>query len=148
MHKENSRKIKNENPFDFFNLLIEKTIEGIQNSIEMIINFVDDVFTSGSSYHKDNFSKYNPAIQIIKAEKELEKMTSNLLQDFIHNEITKNNKGKANDVLNFYTLNDSQKKQKFKQFIEDKNDDELKILDQQYSLADRILNLFNEEKKI
>lgn len=150
MNNEDLKKTKNENPFDFVSIFIEKTVEVIKDFIDGVMDFVDNllpVHLQSRNNNPDKPSESNPNyIKIIKKEEELKNITSNLFDEFLLAKFTEDGVKKNNETVNFWILSDHQKLEKFKQFIEDKDDTNLNEMENQYSLSDRMLNLFKEDR--
>jgi hypothetical protein len=150
MNNENLKKTKNKNPLDSVNFFIEKTVETTQNFLNGVENFVDNLLPTQLKSRNNNPGKCdenNSKIEIMKKREELKNITSNLFDEFLLTKFSEENTKKNDEILNFWILNDQQKLEKFKQFIEYKNDIELNVMEKKYSLSDRMLNLFNQEKK-
>ncbi len=150
MNNEDLKKTKNENPLDFVNFFIEKTVETIQNFLNGVENFVDNLLPTQLKSRNNNPNKCdesNSKIEIMKKEEELKNITPILFDEFLLTKFSEENTRKNDEISNFWILNDHQKLEKFKKFIEDKNDVELNMMEKKYSLSDRMLNLFNQERK-
>lgn len=150
MNNEDLKKPKNENPLDFVNFFIEKTVETIQNFLNGVENFVDNLLPrqlKSRNNNPDKCDESNSKIEIMKKEEELKNIIPILFDEFLLTKFSEENTGKNDEISNFWILNDHQKLEKFKKFIEDKNDVELNMMEKKYSLSDRMLNLFNQERK-
>ena len=151
MNNEDFKKPKNENPLNFVNIFIEKTVEVIKDFIDGVIDFVDNLLPVQLKSRNNNPDKCDgdeggSKIEIMKKEEELKNITSNLFDEFLLAKFTEDGVKKNNETVNFWILSDHQKLEKFKQFIEDKNDIELNAMENKYSLSDRMLNLFKQER--